>query len=98
MEETPEPKDATVHTPTVAQHEDTVDDYAHGKRLVALTVSLMLGMFLVALDNVCFYNPQGPQQGDNNFIGRQSSVRQFPELPTSSTTSTRYRGMAPPIS
>ena len=29
------------------------EDYAHGARLTALTVSLMLGMFLVALDNVC---------------------------------------------
>jgi hypothetical protein len=29
------------------------DEYLHGTRLTALTVSLMLGMFLVALDNVC---------------------------------------------
>lgn len=28
------------------------DDYAHGPRLAALVISLMLGMFLVALDNV----------------------------------------------
>jgi hypothetical protein len=28
------------------------DEYLHGTRLTALTVSLMLGMFLVALDNV----------------------------------------------
>jgi hypothetical protein len=28
------------------------DEYLHGSRLTALTVSLMLGMFLVALDNV----------------------------------------------
>jgi hypothetical protein len=28
------------------------DKYAHGTRLAAIVVSLMLGMFLVALDNV----------------------------------------------
>jgi hypothetical protein len=28
------------------------DEHLHGTRLTALTVSLMLGMFLVALDNV----------------------------------------------
>jgi hypothetical protein len=28
------------------------DEYLHGTRLIALTVSLLLGMFLVALDNV----------------------------------------------
>lgn len=28
------------------------DKYAHGARLAAIVVSLMLGMFLVALDNV----------------------------------------------
>ncbi|KAH0282400.1 MFS general substrate transporter [Aureobasidium namibiae CBS 147.97] len=38
----------------VKPEEDTVisdDEYLHGTRLTALTVSLMLGMFLVALDN-----------------------------------------------
>jgi hypothetical protein len=28
------------------------DEYLHGTRLTVLTVSLMLGMFLVSLDNV----------------------------------------------
>jgi hypothetical protein len=41
----------------VKSKEDAVivddDEYLHGTRLTALTVSLMLGMFLVALDNVC---------------------------------------------
>lgn len=32
-----------------------VDEYVHGARLAVLAVSLMLGMFLVALDNVCIY-------------------------------------------
>ena len=39
----------------VKPEEDAVisdDEYLHGTRLTALTVSLMLGMFLVALDNV----------------------------------------------
>jgi hypothetical protein len=39
----------------VKPEEDTPtldDEYLHGTRLTALTVSLMLGMFLVALDNV----------------------------------------------
>jgi hypothetical protein len=30
----------------------TDDKYAHGTRLAAIVVSLLLGMFLVALDNV----------------------------------------------
>jgi hypothetical protein len=29
-----------------------VDEYAHGARLTAIVVSLLLGMFLVAIDNV----------------------------------------------
>jgi MFS transporter, DHA2 family, glioxin efflux transporter len=30
----------------------TTDDYPHGFRLTAIVISLMLGTFLVALDNV----------------------------------------------
>lgn len=43
----------------VKPEEDTsiLDEYLHGTRLVALTVSLLLGMFLVALDNVRLPNP-----------------------------------------
>jgi len=32
---------------------DDEDEYASGINLILLVVSLMLGMFLVALDNVC---------------------------------------------
>jgi hypothetical protein len=31
-----------------------IDEYPHGARLAAVVISLMLGMFLVALDNVSF--------------------------------------------
>lgn len=31
---------------------DAADEYPHGARLAAVVCSLMLGMFLVALDNV----------------------------------------------
>lgn len=99
MDETPESKDTTAHTQTIAQHEDTLDDYARGTRLVALAASLMLGMFLVALDNASSYDPRAREQRANDIVvDRRSSVQQSPELPTSSTTSTRYRGMVPPIS
>jgi hypothetical protein len=38
----------------VKPEEDTsvLDEYLHGSHLILLTVSLLLGMFLVALDNV----------------------------------------------
>jgi hypothetical protein len=50
-------KDVTDETSIVAQNVDTntADDYAHGTRLIALTGSLMLGLFLVVLDNVSLY-------------------------------------------
>ncbi|KAF4954533.1 hypothetical protein FSARC_12096 [Fusarium sarcochroum] len=44
---TPEPKQSSLQ-----QAETSNDDgYTHGARLVAITVSLLLGMFLVAIDN-----------------------------------------------
>ncbi|RKK62452.1 putative efflux pump gsfJ [Fusarium oxysporum] len=44
---TPEPKQ-----PSLQEAEPSTDDgYTHGARLVAITVSLLLGMFLVAIDN-----------------------------------------------
>jgi hypothetical protein len=52
MEQTPETKDAAVNGSTATTRGDTTEEYTHGTRLVALTASLMLGMFLVALDNV----------------------------------------------
>jgi hypothetical protein len=51
-----EEKEETVEV--VKPEEDATildDEYLHGSRLTALTVSLMLGMFLVALDNVRGY-------------------------------------------
>ncbi|GAB7323540.1 hypothetical protein MBLNU13_g07047t1 [Cladosporium sp. NU13] len=50
MEQTSEPKEAVNKNSSVVSDGDKVD-YAHGTRLVALTASLMLGMFLTALDN-----------------------------------------------
>jgi hypothetical protein len=55
MGQTPETKDAVKDGPGVASDRDTAENYTHGTRLVALTTSLMLGMFLVALDNVRGY-------------------------------------------
>jgi len=52
MEQTPETKEAVKNSPSVALDGHTAENYTHGTRLVALTASLMLGMFLVALDNV----------------------------------------------
>ena len=52
MEQTPENKEAVEDGSSAASGGDTTEEYAHGTRLVALTTSLMLGMFLVALDNV----------------------------------------------
>ena len=45
--------------------EDVTDseDYAHGSRLTALVISLMLGMFLVALDNVRSHSLLRSDQG-----------------------------------
>ena len=37
----------------------TDDKYAHGTRLAAIIVSLLLGMFLVALDNVGYSRTRG---------------------------------------
>lgn len=49
-----ETKEAVDEDSSVAQNGDTytANDYAHGNRLVVLTGSLMLGLFLVVLDNV----------------------------------------------
>jgi hypothetical protein len=53
MEEITEPKNDRDDHPSLTRDGDTTaDDYVHGTRLVALAASLMLGMFLVALDNV----------------------------------------------
>lgn len=45
-----EPKEEAAEKP-VTNEEDATEEYSHGLRLAALVVSLLLGMFLVALDN-----------------------------------------------
>ncbi|KAK3056003.1 hypothetical protein LTR09_003237 [Extremus antarcticus] len=45
-----EPKEDTAEQPIDDGHDDA-EEYAHGLRLAALVISLLLGMFLVALDN-----------------------------------------------
>jgi hypothetical protein len=55
MEQNTEPKEAANKSSSVTSSGDKAD-YAHGTRLVALTASLMLGMFLTALDNVRLSN------------------------------------------
>lgn len=47
-----EPKGDSVEVIKPEKDASLPDEYLHGTRLVALTVSLLLGMFLVALDNV----------------------------------------------
>ncbi|EMC92011.1 hypothetical protein BAUCODRAFT_78811 [Baudoinia panamericana UAMH 10762] len=44
-------QDRPVHTVKEKEDPTTSDEYLHGARLAALIVSLMLGMFLVVLDN-----------------------------------------------
>lgn len=44
-----------------------VDEYAHGARLTAIIVSLLLGMFLVAIDNV----------GNSRIFGSQDARRKL---------------------
>ena len=51
MEQITESKEAVNKSSSVTSNGDKAE-YAHGTRLVALTASLMLGMFLTALDNV----------------------------------------------
>ncbi|KAI4729939.1 MFS general substrate transporter [Aureobasidium sp. EXF-10728] len=46
-----EPKEDSIEVVKPENDEPIPDDYLHGTRLVALTISLLLGMFLVALDN-----------------------------------------------
>jgi hypothetical protein len=53
MEGITESKNDQDDLPSLTRDGDTTtDDFVHGTRLVALAASLMLGMFLVALDNV----------------------------------------------
>jgi len=51
MEQPLEPKKVVNMSSSVTSDRDKAD-YTHGTRLFALTASLMLGIFLTALDNV----------------------------------------------
>ncbi|THW05582.1 MFS general substrate transporter [Aureobasidium pullulans] len=44
-------KEAPIEVTKPEEDVSIADEYVHGTRLIALTISLMLGMFLVALDN-----------------------------------------------
>lgn len=55
MSSTLEPSERKEHSAETASSKAEVpdtEDYAHGIRLATITASLLLGMFLVALDNV----------------------------------------------
>jgi hypothetical protein len=65
----------------VANHDAkarAADEYPHGARLAAIVFSLMLGMFLVALDNVSSPCPRCTTQL-TKVINRPSSARPFPK-------------------
>ena len=47
----------TVYAGNTEATEAVADGYPHGARLAAIVLSLMLGMFLVSLDNVGGYVP-----------------------------------------
>jgi hypothetical protein len=53
MTAVPESKDAT-ELGYDDERTEAADEYPHGARLAAIVMSLMLGMFLVALDNVSY--------------------------------------------
>lgn len=48
-----EPSIGELGTTSDTSNLDDEDEYASGVKLILLIISLMLGMFLVALDNVC---------------------------------------------
>ncbi|KAJ5144414.1 hypothetical protein N7476_004658 [Penicillium atrosanguineum] len=67
------------------------DEYPHGARMAAVVLSLMLGMLLVALDNVS--SPLRDATTElNKAINRPSSAQPFPKSRTSFVTSTKCRG------
>lgn len=47
-----EPKEGVTEEENYEVETTVTDEYPHGARLAAIVISLMLGMFLVALDNV----------------------------------------------
>lgn len=83
MEQTPEPKEVTNKSSSVVSDGDKAE-YAHGTRLFALTASLMLGMFLTALDNVSLPGHRGASAHTDYASDRPSSALRFPKLVTNS--------------
>jgi hypothetical protein len=79
MEQTSEPKEAANKSSSVTSDGDKVD-YVHGTRLVALTASLMLGMFLTALDNVCISDHRSVSTENDDSISRLSSALRSPRI------------------
>lgn len=61
------------------------DGHAHGLRLAAIVVSLLLAMFLVALDNVSAMLGE-PLRQLTKALARPSSARPSPRSRMSSTT------------
>jgi len=84
MQETPESKEAVHKSSSVTSDGDKAD-YAHGTRLVALTASLVLGMFLTALDNVRLFGACGISS-ETDDASRPSSALRSPELVMNSMT------------
>lgn len=85
MEQTPESREAVNKSSSLTTDGDKAD-YAHGTRLVALTASLMLGMFLTALDNVRISDHRSVFTEADDNISRPSSALRSRELVTSSMT------------
>lgn len=85
MEQIIEPKEAANKSSSVTSNGDKAE-YAHGTRLVALTASLMLGMFLTALDNVQLSNHRDVSAETDHPSARPSLALRSPESVTSSMT------------
>lgn len=68
--------------------DDSTDDYVHGARLAIIMLALMLGTFLIALDNVSDRASTKAMQA-NSIRDRPLLGRQFRKSRTSSTVWTR---------
>ena len=55
------------------------EEYPHGARLAAIVLSLMLAMFLIALDNVSPSLRHASRPQLTNHFARPSSARLFPK-------------------
>lgn len=88
---TPASKEASPIDPVDDKDQvETDDNYAHGARLAAIVSSLLLGMFLVALDNVGNSRARGSNKVRRTLtlhaMPRRSSERQSRRSQMSSTT------------